>query len=151
MLNINLRKFKEKDLENVGRCVVHKIIPVVCAYSGTDSKAILNNYIRKDMKLEIALAIVNPETDVMLGGIDSILIDDVLLTSYYVLPYYQNHGICTKALGLFIEYIRKNNSDIKQIQLMINKANIASRRVASKCGFSIDKENEFVEDWYFNL
>ena len=107
MLNVNLRKFKEKDLENVGRCVVHKIIPVVCAFSKTDSKAILRDYMKKDMELEVTLAIVDVETDVMLGGIDSFLVDDVLLTSYYVLPQYQKCGVCTKALRLFIEYIRK--------------------------------------------
>ena len=65
----------------------------------------MEDYIKRDMNLEPALVIANGETDAMIGAIDSILIDDILLTSYYVLPEYQNIGACTKALEIFIEYI----------------------------------------------
>ena len=150
MLNINLRKFKEKDLKAIGICIEHKIIPVTCAISVTP-KSLMEDYIKRDMNLEPALVIVNGETDSMLGAIDSILIDDILLTSYYVLPEYQNIGVCTKALGIFIEYIRKNNPDVRQIKLWINSLNHASQRVAYKSGFEIVSKNEFAEDWRYKL
>ena len=150
MLNIYLRKFKEKDIKSIGMCIKHKIIPVTCAFSVTP-KSLIEDYIKRDMNLEPALAIVNGETDVMLGAIDSISIDDMLLTSYYVLPEYQNIGVCTKALGMFIEYIRKNNPDVRQIKLCINLLNYASQKVAYKSGFKIVNKNEFAEDWRYKL
>ena len=150
MLNIFLRRFKEKDLEALKECVEHKIIPVVCGIS-LDAKTMLEDYMQQDMETELALAIANSKTDTMLGTINSLLIDDVFLTSYYVLPQYQNQGICTEALRLFIEYIRKNKPNVRRIELCINQLNVASQKVANKNGFKIESKNEFVLNWIYNL
>ena len=151
MTNINLRKFKESDIENIGRCVGHKIIPVVCVFPQLNSRDILKDYIERDMEIEPALVIADEKTDVMLGAFDAILVDDVFLTSYYVLPWYENKGICTKALGLFIEYVRKNTPNVREIKVSINKSNNASKMVAIKNRFVLLKENEFSEDWVYTL
>ena len=151
MANINLRKFKEKDIENIGRCVVHKIIPVVCVFPQMSSRDILKDYIERDMELEPALVIADEKTDIMLGAFDAILIDDVLLTSYYVLPWYENREICTEALGLFIEYIRKNNLNVRKIEVSVNKSDIASKIVAVRNRFVLLKQDEFSEDWIYTL
>ena len=68
-----------------------------------------------------------------------------------MLPEYQNMGACTKALEIFIEYIRKNNPDVRQIKLCINSLNHASQRVAYKSEFEIVNKNEFAEDWQYKL
>ena len=150
MQNINLRKFKNKDLKAIGECMKHKIIPVVCGIS-LNNKEILQDYIERDMENELALVVIDGKTDVMLGALDSILIGDVFLTSYYVLPEYQNKGICTESLRLFIEYIRRNNPDVRQIVLKINLLNFASQKVAKKNEFKIVSKNEFAQYWMYNL
>ena len=146
MANIILRKFKETDGENLGRCIAHKMIPF-CLVLKCDCKTMLNDYIQRDMELEPALVIADEETDMMLGALDALMVDDVLLTSYYVLPWYDNGHIAETALGLFVEFIRKNNSDVKRIQIFINKADSDTRRVVLMNGFAKSKEDEFSEEW----
>ena len=147
MANIILRKFKEKDEKNLGRCIANKMIPF-CLVLKCDCKTMLNDYIQRDMNLEPALAIVDEKTDVMLGALEALLIDDVLLTSYYVLPSYDvNSHIAKTALGLFVEFIRKNNTDVKRIQVCINMADSDTRRVVIANGFVKNREDEFSEEW----
>lgn len=151
MSNINLRKFKEKDLKNIGECIKDKIIPIIWSYPPVYPKAVLEKYIERNMENEPALAIIDAENDNMLGAIDAILVDNVLITSYYIIKKYQKQGICTEALGLFIEYIRKNNPDVSQIKLIINISNNASRIVAIRNGFKRKEFNEFGENWILDL
>lgn len=147
MANIILRKFKEMDGQNLGRCIAHKMIPFRLILK-CDCKTMLNDYIQRDMDLEPALVIADKETDMMLGAFDALLVDDVLLTSYYVLPWYdKNSHVEETALGLFVEFIRKNNTDVKKIQVCINNDDSDTRRVVLANGFVKNKEDEFSEEW----
>lgn len=149
MTNIILRKFKSEDLKNLEICLKEKVIPVICVSLDSGARALLSDYIRRDMENEVALAIT--KEDFLIGGIDSLLVGDVLITSYFVMKEFQNQGVCTEALRLFIEQVRKNSLNVKQIRLLISNDNYASRKVACKSGFAVVGKNEFVECWEFNL
>ena len=64
-----------------------------------------------------------------------------------MLSYDVNSHIAKIALGLFVESIRKNNTDVKRIQVCINKADSDTRRVVIANGFVKNREDEFSEEW----
>ena len=69
------------------------------------------------------------------------------LTGYWVAKPYWNRGICTEALGLMIEHIRKT-TDIKSLISGHFTDNPASGRVMEKCGFVPTGETVIDETQY---
>lgn len=152
MANIILRKVKEKDLESIGRCFAKKTIPVICAFPGESNPTqAIKDYLSRDMETEITLAIVEKNSDSFLGIVEGILVDDVLLISYFVDVKYQGNGVCTQALGLFINYIKRNNPHVKRLKALINNLNLASLKVVKKNNFKLSSINEFVQSWVYDL
>jgi RimJ/RimL family protein N-acetyltransferase len=153
MSNITLRKFKEKDFEKVKECLDKNIIPVVCVIAPDEYRAdiLLQDYMTRDENCEIALVITDSQTDKFLGAFDGILVDNTMLLTYYVLPIYQNKGICTMAMAKIFEYFKKNMPYVKKIRLTINNQNIASHKVAKKSGFAITHINEFAVNWEYKI
>src|SRR2546422_1529102 len=63
---------------------------------------------------------------------------DGLEISYDVFePHHRGQGIMTEALSLFVDYLFQSTK-IHRIQLIIAEGNIASERVAQKCGFTYE-------------
>lgn len=148
MQNIILRKIQKEDLKDIGRCFAHKIVPIRKSFSEKNS---LTDYLNRDMKSELALVIEEKKNNIFLGIIEGIKIDDVMLISYFITPNYQNMGVATTAVYLFIEYIRANNPDIKQIRASMLNSNFASIKVVRRNGFKLANINEFAQDWNYNL
>ena len=52
-------------------------------------------------------------------------------------PHQRRQGIMTEALSLFVDYLFQSTK-IHRVQLIIAEGNIASERVAQKCGFTYE-------------
>jgi [ribosomal protein S5]-alanine N-acetyltransferase len=52
-------------------------------------------------------------------------------------PHHRGQGIMTEALSLFVDYLFQSTK-IHRLQLIIAEGNIASERVAQKCGFTYE-------------
>jgi [ribosomal protein S5]-alanine N-acetyltransferase len=52
-------------------------------------------------------------------------------------PHHRRQGIMTEALSLFVDYLFQS-MHLHRVQLIIAEGNIASERVAQKCGFTYE-------------
>jgi ribosomal-protein-alanine N-acetyltransferase len=52
-------------------------------------------------------------------------------------PHHRGQGIMTEALSLCVDYLFQSTK-IHRVQLIIAEGNIASERVAQKCGFTYE-------------
>lgn len=71
---------------------------------------------------------------------------------YQILPSYQNNGFATESLNCFLDYLESQN--FHRLEIVILQGNIASTKVAKKCGFkleSIKKQARIVNEKYCDL
>ena len=106
------------------------------------------------------LAIVDREDD-LVGYIGVLSVEDgmrVVEIGYWVAPDSRGHGVASQALQSVVEWIRDELGP-DRIELGMLAGNDASRRVAEKAGFQLDRTEESgklldgdpVDEWIFLL
>eukprot|EP00918_Siedleckia_nematoides_P036354 GHVU01079040.1.p1 GENE.GHVU01079040.1~~GHVU01079040.1.p1 ORF type:complete len:147 (-),score=8.73 GHVU01079040.1:104-544(-) len=139
-----IREFAEHDLNGLRQAFYSRVIPV---YQESD-EALFLEYL-SDCNDSIFVSITDAK-DHFIGAFDCYPLDDTLLISMYLLPSYQGRGIGTKALTLFIAYIKKNYS-FQYLEALINNMNLASLKLVQKCHFLLSDNNEYAQTWKYRL
>ena len=86
-------------------------------------------------------AVIRNEDKKNLGYVQLIPIDEGYEIGYHIAKQYCGHGYATKAVELFLEYL-KHNSTLKEIIGVALMDNVASRKVLLKNGFIVTFEGE---------
>jgi RimJ/RimL family protein N-acetyltransferase len=60
---------------------------------------------------------------------------EALIGYHLFQPSYRGHGIGTKALRLLLRYVSEH-TDFHHLVIITSEDNVASRRIAEKCGFT---------------
>lgn len=88
---------------------------------------------------EFRLIIKNKDTKENIGGITLFpidILDNSLEIAYWINPKYQGFGFATEAVNRIVQFIFTCFKEIDNIKLIIQKGNIKSIRLATRCGFT---------------
>ena len=77
---------------------------------------------------------IRNEDQANIGYVQLVKIDDGFEIGYHIAKKYTNHGYASRAVSLFLEYI-KHYMNISEIYGIALYDNLASRKVLTKCGF----------------
>jgi len=146
--NIVVRDFNMQDINNLYRIVrektIYKFMP-----DWTNNSSNIDNLIKyiewlqtqinsNDIIVNKRYAISLPSTDEMIGmvgmGLESNL--NEIEIAYFVSEKYQGYGYAKEAVDMLVEWCF-SVSDIKYLILIIDCTNIASCKLAEKCGFKL--------------
>ena len=86
-----------------------------------------------DPRERLALAIVDPDSDDILGSID-VRLGEVGSIGYWVAPSARGRGVATRALELLSRWAVQSQG-VERLELTTDPDNAASQRVAEKAGF----------------
>ena len=139
-----LRPCKESDTNSFFKIaheeLVKKYVPYAYPETLEDAKNLVECYSKGDLKNDFYLLIKKGE--VPFGAIIAIRTYPLTLdVSTIVLDGYRGKGIMTTAMNGFIDWIKKN-TNYRNIVMIINKENVASRRMAKKIGAVLAAEGE---------
>lgn len=156
---ILLRPWQESDAEALYKYASDPIVGIRAGWPPHQSVEESLEIIRTIFNTPTTWAIVLKETDEAIGAMGYMpdcplnlpVREGEPLVGYWIGKPYWNQGICTEALQLMLDYIRKNCSYTSLISSHFID-NPASGRVMEKCGFlptgetAIDEEMEFGKD-----
>ncbi len=146
--NIVVRDFERKDIDNLYHIVreeyIYKFMPDW--KENSDNKDNLFEYVdwlqtqkdSKDVIINKRYAISLPDTDEMVGMVGMGLENNLneVEMAYFISEKYRGYGYTKEAVNALAEWCF-SVSDIKYLILTIDCANIASCKLAEKCGFKL--------------
>lgn len=97
------------------------------------------NYIIKSYDSEegpFIYAVIRKSDNANIGYVQLIKIEEGYEIGYHIAKIYNGNGYATRSVGLFLEYLKKQNK-VKEIYGIALKSNKASIRVLEKNGFEI--------------
>jgi RimJ/RimL family protein N-acetyltransferase len=84
----------------------------------------------------LSLAIRRVATGEAVGAVELRPVDDAVEVSYLVAPAFRGRGLAPRALSALLAWAARQLS-VSRALLTCDVANVASRRVAEKCGFTL--------------
>lgn len=144
--NLTLRRFYVDDAEelfSITSCEeIAKYVPGAYTRNIDEAYALTEVYSKGDEERDFYVAILKNRK--LIGAIVAceLLVPNVLDVSYFVAKEYQNRGIITEAMKLFIKALR-SRKDIKitALEFVIKQSNRSSIAVAKKIGGKIETQN----------
>ena len=149
-MRIALREWRETDIPEVVRLTNDGVIPRWTRVPEPNTEETARAWFDAMPFDEIHLAIVDPETDTILGSIGLLRGDADSRRAelgYWVAAEHRGRGIAPAAVELMVE--RAFADGWHRLELHIDPANAASRRVAEKAGFALEgilREYELIKD-----
>src|SRR4051812_4564886 len=86
----------------------------------------------------LSLAIRRVTTGEAVGAVELRPVDDAVEVSYLVAPAFRGQALAPRALGALLDWATHELS-VSRASLNCDVENVASRRVAEKCGFTLTK------------
>lgn len=117
---------------------------------------ILSNIVaesKEDLTCMNPLLIVNEDTVIgYMGAKDNINNLKQAEIYYEILTEYQRKGYMTRALKLYIEFLKRNYSDVKCVRVFIEDYNIASMMVCKKNHFlKVGESDNNMVEWFYKI
>jgi RimJ/RimL family protein N-acetyltransferase len=84
----------------------------------------------------LSLAIRRVTTGEAVGAVELRPVNDTVEVSYLVAPAFRGHALAPRALNVLLNWARRERS-VRCALLKCDVENVASRRVAEKCGFTL--------------
>lgn len=155
---IIIRQFNSSDLPDLSILLssdyVAKWMPGWFKSSGTVDDwllATIDSYYDDDgLEKDASYAVVEKESEALIGRADFIIHDDDLIEIAIVLkPNYIEKGHLTESYKMLIEYLKDKHKD-KQIEIISNAENILETKAIEKLGAFSIKTNRIEETKTFN-